>query len=164
VRARQDAVRELAADLDLRERVAIMGDELRLAVHAGLLRRWSATPIRLRGTGIRFALALLAAGTANALVWWMTTGNGVVVLVAVAIAQMAVAAAFKRAVSEVIEAVDEPATISSCSPSCSQSSSAAVVSPCLKQLQARIGSTGRRRRRRSGRCRDWWPCCRRGTT
>ena len=51
VRARQDAVRELAADLDLRERVAVMGDELRLAVHAGLLRRWSATPNRLRGTG-----------------------------------------------------------------------------------------------------------------
>jgi len=77
-------------------------------------------------------------------VWWMTTGNGVLVLVAVAIAQMAAAAAFKARVSEVIEAVDEPAhDLELLAELLAVIERQPVVSPCLKDLQARIGSTGR---------------------
>jgi DNA mismatch repair ATPase MutS len=66
------------------------------------------------------------------------------VLVAMAIAQMAVAAAFKARVTEVIEAVDEPAhDLALLAELLDVIERQPVVSPGLKQLQTRIGSTGR---------------------
>ena len=146
VRARQDALRELAANLDLRERVAVMGDELRVAVHADLLRRWSKTPVTLRGTSIRFALVLLVAGTANTLAWWATTGTGVsaIVFAAFAIAQLAAAAWYKTRVLEVVEAVDEPAhDLELLAELLETIERQEFASAALHDLQARIASTGR---------------------
>jgi hypothetical protein len=107
--ARQDAVRELSGRLDLRERVAIMGDEVRLGVHAALLRRWSSSPINLIGPGTRVLLALLVASMLASLVWWARTGNGLIALIVLAAVQLGAAAWFKARVMAVIKAVDEPA-------------------------------------------------------
>jgi hypothetical protein len=109
VKERQDALRELAGRLDLRERVAVMGDELRIGVHADVLRRWSAAPVTLTNPGARIAVALLVAGTVGAIVWWARTGEGAWILLALAATQLAVAAWFKARVLQVVEAVDEPA-------------------------------------------------------
>jgi hypothetical protein len=110
VRARQDAVRELAGRLDLRERVAVMGDALGIGVHAKVLRAWAATPIALRSAAARVALALLVATTVGSLLWWWWNGGVPGSIVALLIvAQMAIAQVYKTRVLSVIEAVDEPA-------------------------------------------------------
>ena len=109
IRARQAAVRELAARLDLRERVAVMGDQVRVGVHASLLRSWSRTPIRLTGGAIRVAIAALVAATVATLAWFVWTDSLGWLLLILALAQVAVAAWLKPRVLPVIEAVDEPA-------------------------------------------------------
>ena len=144
VATRQEAVRELAANLDLRERIAVMGEEVRLGVHARLLRRWSTAPIELTGAGIRVLLAAVAAGTVSALFWWGQTGRGVWLLVVLAAAQMGLAAWFKKRVTAVIEAVDEPAhdldLLAGLMEMLEQQS---FVAAHLRGLQARIAATGR---------------------
>ena len=109
VRARQEAVRELSARLDLRERVAVMGDQLGLGVHAGLLRRWSQSLVTLAGTGARLGVAALVVSMLSTLAWWLSTSEHGAMLLALVVAQMSVAAFFKARVISVIEAVDEPA-------------------------------------------------------
>jgi hypothetical protein len=109
VNARQAAVRELAPRLDLRERVAVMGDTLKVGVHARLLREWAATPISLGGTGVRLALAVIVAGTLSTMVYWLASDHFGVVFATFAISQLLTAAFFKARVGAVGEAVDEPA-------------------------------------------------------
>jgi hypothetical protein len=69
IRARQAAVRELAARIDLREAMAVLGDDPSVGVDAGSLRAWATAPIRLRGTGLR----LLPAALVGTLVVLVTT-------------------------------------------------------------------------------------------
>jgi hypothetical protein len=61
IRARQDAVRELATRIDLREAMAVLGDDPAVGVHADGLRAWATAPMRLRGAGLRLLPAALAA-------------------------------------------------------------------------------------------------------
>jgi hypothetical protein len=143
-RARQDAVRELAARLDLREHVAVLGDEVRVAVHAGLLRRWATTPIALKGTHIRVALLLISMTTAGVLLWWMRTGHWAAILAIVALVQMAVVRLFQSRVSAVIEAVEEPAhDLALLAELVATLERQRFSASCLQDLQARIASSGR---------------------
>lgn len=109
VQSRQAAVRELSALIDLREGVAVLGDQLGIGVHADLLRRWSATPITLRGLGTRLGLFAIAATTVGSLILWASSGRGGLILLISTVVQLAIAAFFKARVSSVIEAVEEPA-------------------------------------------------------
>jgi hypothetical protein len=143
IRARQQAVGELASATDLREAVAIQGDTLRVGVHAPLLRRWAGSPLRLRGAATRIALLVLVVITLSALLWWTRFGTfGWVLLVAMA-AQSGVAALFKNRVLAVIEAVEEPAhdldLLASLLRTLEQAS---FQSPHLQALQARVRTGG----------------------
>ena len=108
-RARQAAVRELAELTDLRERIAVTGDDIRTAVDAPVLRRWAAAPIALSGGPIRLALFLLGATTSGAVLTWFVTGRLGMVAAAAVLVQSAVAAWLKPRVTRVIESVEEPA-------------------------------------------------------
>ena len=144
VRARQQAVRELAGMLDLREKVAVMGDEVRLGVHAGMLRRWSSAPIELRGTGPRILLAALVAATVSALILWGRTGEGAWLVVLTAAAQLAAAGWYKQRVTAVIQAVDEPAhDLELLAGLIEILERQPFESAHLRGLQARIAATGR---------------------
>jgi len=70
-RARQEAVRELAGRLDLRETIAVLGDGVGVGVHAQALRTWSRAPIVLQGRATRIALFLLALSTVAVVVPWL---------------------------------------------------------------------------------------------
>ena len=107
--ARQAAVRELVPRLDLRETVAVMGDGLHGKVDAPLLRRWATSPIVLRRSAARPALALLSAAVLGALVAWLSTGTWGTVAAALVLLQMLIAQALKPPVQTVINAVDAPA-------------------------------------------------------
>jgi hypothetical protein len=143
-RARQQAVRELAGQLDLRERVAVMGDQLGLGVHAALLRRWARSPISLRGAGVRAALAALVAANLGALAWWGSTGRGVLLWLGLALVQIAVAAVFKARVAAVIEAVDEPAhDLDLLADLLRAIETGPFEAPRLRELQAAVRASGR---------------------
>jgi hypothetical protein len=109
-RSRQGAVRELAARLDLREALAVLGDQTRTAVDAPVLRAWAQSPARLRGgMALRAGLALLSAATIASLTIWLSTGVlGWAVLVGIALEGL-VTLALRPRVEAVVEAVAEPA-------------------------------------------------------
>ncbi|MEO8483943.1 MAG: DNA mismatch repair protein MutS [Acidobacteriota bacterium] len=108
-RARQEAVRELAGRLDLREAVAVLGDQVRTAVDAPVLRRWSQSPIRLAGRGWRIGIAALVTTTAAVLVVWAPTARFGWLVWTSLLAQVAVAVFLRVRVAAVVAAVDEPA-------------------------------------------------------
>ena len=74
-RARQAAVRELIPRLDLRERLAVEGEQADADVHAGRLREWAAAPIRLKSGAARAGLLLLSIGIAGIGVLWAAQGE-----------------------------------------------------------------------------------------
>jgi hypothetical protein len=144
VAARQDAVRELASRLDLRERVAVMGDALGIGVHAKVLRAWAATPIALRGLAPRIGLALLVSSTVTALVWSLNGGLPGSIVALLIVAQMGIAQIYKRRVQAVIEAVDEPAhDLELLADLLRAIESEPVQAQRLRDLQAAVARSGR---------------------
>jgi MutS-like protein len=79
VRARQDAVRELAPNVALREDLFVLGADARANVHGEALAAWATAPNRLGGAALRAGLATLVAASAFALAtavvqdraWWL---------------------------------------------------------------------------------------------
>jgi hypothetical protein len=111
IRERQDAIAELATRLDLREAVAVMGDVVETGEHVEVsrVRAWASTPVRLRGTTLRLALAVLATVTLAAIIWWGATGGFAAGLALLLVVQILIAQAFKARVHDVAETVEEAA-------------------------------------------------------
>lgn len=61
IRARQTAIEELRLQLDLRERIAILGDDVRTGLHPDVLAMWAAVSVQ---PGLR-SLRIVAAGLAS---------------------------------------------------------------------------------------------------
>jgi hypothetical protein len=73
VRERQAAVEELRPRLDLREDLAVLGEEVRSDVHPEALAAWGEAPARFTSHWQRVgAAALTAAGLATAVIWAVT--------------------------------------------------------------------------------------------
>ena len=108
VAARQAAARELSANLDVREEIAVLGDGVRVGVQPEALRRWATAPIALSGTGVRLLLAALAGAMAGAVVHLVNTGQPIPVLALIGI-NGAAAVWFRERVLQVIDAVSAPA-------------------------------------------------------
>jgi len=106
VRARQAAVEELRSRLDLREELALLGEDVRRGVHPEALAAWGERPPLLDSRLARIAAPLLATLTMGTLVWWIATGEGAP-FSAVAAVQAAFGYYFRRRVLRVIHAVDQ---------------------------------------------------------
>ena len=103
--ARQEAIRELVPDLDLREQLAVEGDDMRAAVDPAPLRAWAVMPRRLPGTGVEFLVRALAVLIVAALLWLSQGGPIAAFLVALSLVGL-VALALRPKVRDVIDAVD----------------------------------------------------------
>lgn len=108
-RARQDAVRELAGRLDLRESIAVLGDRVKVAVDAPLLRAWARTRTRVGSPLARAAIGILVASTLATLAWWSQTGALSMLAALLLVVQVLVGGRLRARVVAVIEAVDAPA-------------------------------------------------------
>jgi hypothetical protein len=109
IRARHQAVRELVPKLDLREAIAVVGEGSTVGVHAGELRAWATSPVRLRGAAIRIALFAMAAITVStSALWWLEAVPGWVLLIVIA-AQSALALPFKSRVEAIAHGSEAPA-------------------------------------------------------
>ncbi len=67
---RHGAVRELAAQLDLREDIAVLGEDANIGVHPEALLKWAETPNQMKPEWIRWlALVLSISAVAGAVLW-----------------------------------------------------------------------------------------------
>ncbi len=73
LRARQEAVDELRPLLDLREQIAVLGDDFRTGVHPDRLVHWAREPARPFAGWRRILALFFALTTATALLWWLAT-------------------------------------------------------------------------------------------
>jgi len=108
VRERQEAVEELRERLDLREEIALLGDDLPLGVEVAKLQAWGGAPRQLSGAGIPIAAAALAAlGVAAAVVWFVQVGSAAPLALVVLIG-LAFRWPTRRRVEGVLAAGDRP--------------------------------------------------------
>lgn len=113
VLARQEAVRELMPMLDWREELAVLGDDLRTAIHSSNLASWAAAPAKPFQPWQRVTAATLAAlGFASA-IWFLATNlvglEARIGFLAAVLLEAAFAVPLRRQVLEIIAAIDEPA-------------------------------------------------------
>ncbi len=109
IRERQEAVAELRGQLDLREDLAVMGEDVRRGVHAGALPKWGEAPPILDSPRLRLLAALIAAvvlvcATA-AFAGWLPPLPLLISLAAVGVFGIL----HRQRVLEVIAAVEQPA-------------------------------------------------------
>ncbi len=77
IRERHEAVGELRGRLDLREDVAVLGEDVKAAVHADALVEWAGSPNLLTQGWVRWMALLLMVAAVGMAVMWGMTGNKV---------------------------------------------------------------------------------------
>jgi hypothetical protein len=74
LRARHAAIDELRPLIDLREQLAVLGDEYRVGVDPERLASWASAPAQPFPAATRAAALILALAAAAVLLWWFGTG------------------------------------------------------------------------------------------
>jgi hypothetical protein len=108
VRERHAAVDELRPRLDLREEIAMLGEDLRSGIDPGPLARWAERPLVFDSRGLRIAAAALAALMAGAVTVWAVFGIPELFLV-VAGVEAAFSLRLRARVQRVVDGVGDPA-------------------------------------------------------
>jgi hypothetical protein len=109
VLARQEAVEELRPRIDLREELAIMGEDIRAAVDAKPLGDWGVQPAVRFFTGARFVAPPLAVAAVVTLVLFFVHVLPLSVFLVVVLLEIAYSLAIRDAVGRVVAAVMTPA-------------------------------------------------------
>ncbi|MBX6313322.1 MAG: DNA mismatch repair protein MutS [Isosphaeraceae bacterium] len=110
VQARQEAVAELRPRLDLREDLALLGEEVRVGLHPEALVAWGAAAPVLDSPGERALALLLAVVAAASLVGWLGFGIGRTVFVLTLAVEIVFALRLRGRVRWVVGALEEKAS------------------------------------------------------
>ena len=106
---RQEAVDELRTNVDLREDLAVLGEDVRAAVHPELMLEWAAKAPVFDSLRMQGLAPLLSAFTISAVInYEFFNGNGWLAIAAIAL-QSAFALFYRNGVRAVVAGVDQPA-------------------------------------------------------
>jgi hypothetical protein len=108
IHERQVAVEELRNRLDLREDIAVLGEDVRAGVNPDALAAWALGEPVLVGIKNRFLAILLATGTVIALSTWITLGAGRLWFFAMLLLEGMFFWRFREKVRMVLNAVERP--------------------------------------------------------
>jgi hypothetical protein len=109
VRARQEAVAELKDRLDLREEMALMGEDIRAAIDDRAMKTWGEIPPVRFFAGARWTALVLAIAAVIALVLFLAQVLGARLLAGVVLAELILALLVRDGVRAVQESVSTPA-------------------------------------------------------
>jgi hypothetical protein len=139
---RQDAIRELSRLLDLRESLALAGDDVRAGVEGELLIGWAEGARVLGPPWMRIVSALLTMATTTAVVWLITTGDALPLELAIFV-QILAFWAKRRAIQRTLHGADRPARgLDVLSHILEVLERATFSSPRLRELRQRIEADG----------------------
>ena len=106
---RQQAVDELRGNIDLREDLAVLGEDVRAAIHPDWMRRWGTAPAVLDSRAARLVAPILSALMIASIVYYFAFyGSGWIVIAALA-AGGGFGLHFRKRVRDVTDAVADPA-------------------------------------------------------
>ena len=106
IQQRQQSVKELASELDLREELALLGAEVHDELNQNRLREWSVEPPAPVEAWRRGLAVILAAATLTGLVLWLGFGYRLSVFVAPLLVEIVFVASSARTIRRVFDSVD----------------------------------------------------------
>jgi hypothetical protein len=105
IRERHAAVEELRGQLDLREELAVLGEDIGVGVHPEELAKWAESPNRMKPLWMRwFALVLAALAVAGAVAW--AVWNVATPFVAIVVIEAVITYSLKRALEDVLHGTE----------------------------------------------------------
>jgi hypothetical protein len=160
LRVRHEAVQELRPLLDLRERLAVLGDDFRTGVNPEHLAAWASTPVHPFPAWHRIAALVLGVVAAFVIGWWFATAfigiESTRALIATAVVEWSFAYSIRVRVRNIVEAINQPAhDLELLSQILATLESQQFHSPRLTELRAAIDVRGRSASWRIGRLRRW---------
>ena len=108
VKLRQEAIDELAPRVDLREEMALIGEEVQAGLHADKVSQWGLGPPVHFPPGLHIWASLLSAGTLLSLIGYFGGWTGRIPLLVLVLIQMGVSLALRSRVKPVVEGVELP--------------------------------------------------------
>lgn len=143
IRARQAAIDELCLRLDLREELAVRGEDTEAGVSPQTLRDWGQAPPHLSGRWVSVVAGILSFSSLAALAAWGLTSIGPVPFMVVSVGQGLFAAAVRQRVGRAIvniERIGRELRLLSAVLTCFEQE--AFTCPWLTRLQASIATNG----------------------
>ncbi len=160
LRERHAAIEELRPLIDLREELAVLGDEYRVGVDPAQLVRWAGVPAQPFPAWMRVGALALAVCAALVLLWWFSTAfigiearRAIVVLIAV---EGSILFGFRKRVASTVREIGEPARdLDLLSQILATLEKQTFSSPRLKALRAALQVEGMPASARIARLRRW---------
>lgn len=109
VRARQEAVTELRDHIQLREDLALLGEDIRAAVNADKLAEWGVAPPVRFAIWERLSALLLALGAIGTFIGFFAHAFGLRPFLVVVMLSLVLGAILRKRIGTVVEAVETPA-------------------------------------------------------
>lgn len=113
LRGRHQAIEELRPRLDMREKLAVLGDDFRTGVDPERLIQWASEPPQPFPIWRRIVAFVLALAGAGILLWWAATDfadpNARLAAIAMAIVEGAFGFGLRARVLQIVSAAEEPA-------------------------------------------------------
>ena len=143
LRERQEAVRELADQIQLREDMAVIGEDLRVGLEPEALASWATSPPELASTSGRWlALGLVVATAATALGWALGWTSPLPFVIAVA-AEALLAWLHRAAVHRILASVHRPTRdLQLLAEALARVEAHEFHCPRLRVLQGKLAATG----------------------
>ncbi len=156
VLARQEAVRELGPRLDLREEIALLGEDIRAEVHAEALESWGAMSPVLFPAGARLLAAALALAGTAALIVRLAGKWPLWPFVAILACDLLLGWACRKQVAQVTGAIETPAEgLRLLSLLLAHLQRQEFVSPHLQELRGSLQASGLPASKRIARLERW---------
>ncbi len=156
VDARQAAVGELRSRVQMREDLALLGEDVRAAVHADTISAWGAAPAIDMLPGARWLALFAACGTVATFIAFMAHWAGFRPFGIMVLADLAIGALLRRPVMQIIAGADTPAQdLQILALLLARLESEPFETPRLKSLQSTFQTAGAPASRRIARLQRW---------
>jgi hypothetical protein len=106
IRQRHAAITELRPRLDLREDVAILGEDLKVGIHAEALTRWSEAPNQLKHQALRWLSLTLSISSIASAIFWAERGEKTPFFLILALACI-VTASLRKQTAEILQSTEQ---------------------------------------------------------
>jgi hypothetical protein len=156
VDARQAAIAELRSRVQLREDLALLGEDVRASVHADTISAWGAEPAIHLLPGARWLALFAACGTVATFIAFMAHWTGFRPFGIMVLADLAIGALLRRPVMQIIAGADMPAQdLQILALLLARLESEPFETPRLKSLQSVFQTTGAPASQRIARLQRW---------
>jgi hypothetical protein len=140
IKLRQAAVAELRPYLDLREDIAILGEDLKVGVHPEALTQWAEAPNQLKQHALRWISLLLSFGSIASVVYWAKLGEKIPFFIILILASI-ITASLRRHTAEVLHSTEHALKdLQLLSSLLARLEREQFKSPCLQALRADLFS------------------------